>query len=708
MAQVVLGRHATRGDTHALKVMTLSVPSARRRFLREAEAQARVDHPNVVSILDTFEHRDFPVLVLEFVDGPTLADVLAADALSATEVSEVFRDMVAGVQAAHEAGLVHRDLKPGNVLLATVDGRVTAKIADFGLAKMMMAPESDGAPLTRTGMAMGTPAYMSPEQMRSSKDVDHRTDIYALGAILYEMLSGRPLYAGNELVDVFPLAVASRYTPLEQLVADLPEHVGRAVEGALFADPDRRWRDCDALLAAWSPPESPAVVEPLNASIPKRAGLTAAGTLMGALASVALLWAVSGTWGVQSSGPVFYVVVLLGALGSGIISGFGTTRANNPPWVAGWMLLGLMPLVAGYFGTYIGIGVALNAIESVEPAQQVLFAPRAIRVALLTTQHGGAVSAGLLAMIAWSFALRGDRAPIARGWSAAALVAVGGGGLAVLDINAGSPSVLWVYAVALLNIGACVRISESRTGGGWYRILCLCSTVAATICVTVSDTTAQAIAAFNTHLASDFSGPLATAAAFESLGASPLELHWQWPLLFTSAAVWACLDPFLLRLDKRAALVQAIFLVGALAVLGSQWSSARVQSQSIQASVVPNFIRIASLEQLGVALTDATLNEREQVVGYGQEAPPRFNADWQGAVLVESDDSPPLRAGDQIVTLWSQPVHGAVDLLTRLERCAAEACVPEPGKAEFGVLRREGGTAKLINLTMKVGTDRPK
>src|SRR5262249_15271476 len=158
-------------------------------------------HPNVVQVFEVGEHEGRPFFSLEFCPGGTLADKLDGTPLPAGEATRLVQTLARAVQAAHERGIVHRDLKPGNVLLAA-DG--TPKITDFGLAKKL-----GEAGQTQTGAVLGTPSYMAPEQAQGrSKEVGPPADVYALGAILYELLTGRPPFKATTALDTLRQALA--------------------------------------------------------------------------------------------------------------------------------------------------------------------------------------------------------------------------------------------------------------------------------------------------------------------------------------------------------------------------------------------------------------------------------------------------------------------------------------------------------------------
>jgi len=210
-------------------------PNSQRRFRREAQAAARIRHPNVVSILDvTLGDSGELAIVMERLRGETLRSLLSRKArLTPNEIAELFEPVLSAVAAAHAAGIVHRDLKPENIFLCVDElQEETVKLLDFSLAKVASKLlESQSLGLTASGAMLGTPYYMSPEQVFGECDVDHRTDIWALGVTLYECLSGvRPTDAANAgqvfkritTHDITPLAEVASFVP-----AELAELIGR-------------------------------------------------------------------------------------------------------------------------------------------------------------------------------------------------------------------------------------------------------------------------------------------------------------------------------------------------------------------------------------------------------------------------------------------------------------------------------------------------
>jgi serine/threonine protein kinase len=177
------------GRVAALKVMMPELakdPSFVERFTREGRALARLQHPNIVSVFDIGETRGYCWLLMEYVDGVNLRQVMQSGSLSPKDALQIIPGVCAALEYAHGQGVLHRDIKPENILL---DGSGRVKIADFGVAKLSEV-EGRRVTLTVSGSSLGTPAYMAPEQIERPQDVDHRADIYSLGVVFYEMLTG--------------------------------------------------------------------------------------------------------------------------------------------------------------------------------------------------------------------------------------------------------------------------------------------------------------------------------------------------------------------------------------------------------------------------------------------------------------------------------------------------------------------------------------
>jgi serine/threonine protein kinase len=191
------------------------------RFHREARAAAALNHPNIVTLFSAEEHDGVHFLTMELIDGRPLDELIPAEGFPAGRTVELATALVEAVAAAHDKGLVHRDLKPANVMV-TSDGRV--KVLDFGLTKDLRAVSEDAATMTssgntQAGVVMGTPLYMSPEQIAGAR-VDHRTDIFSLGIILYELATGHRPFHGSSQMEL--AASILRDTPPMITKADVP------------------------------------------------------------------------------------------------------------------------------------------------------------------------------------------------------------------------------------------------------------------------------------------------------------------------------------------------------------------------------------------------------------------------------------------------------------------------------------------------------
>jgi eukaryotic-like serine/threonine-protein kinase len=210
------------------------------RFRIEAETIARVMHPNVVPVYDVGESGGQPYLAMEYLAGGSLAQTLADGPLAPPAAAEIAETLARAVEAIHSHRILHRDLKPTNVLRA-VDG--TYKIADFGLAKWLDDPDGP----TATGSVFGTPSYMAPEQAEDSGDVGPAADIYALGAILYECLTGRPPFRGASTLDTLRMVRETSPVPLRQLQPAVPRDLETICLKCLQKDPQSRYADAAAL-----------------------------------------------------------------------------------------------------------------------------------------------------------------------------------------------------------------------------------------------------------------------------------------------------------------------------------------------------------------------------------------------------------------------------------------------------------------------------
>ncbi len=237
------------GSEWALKELTLRRAEVEERFRSEAAIQLRLDHPGVVRARELVDVDGAPGLVMELVDGPGLDRWLFDNPAAPLRLrDELARQIVEAVGWAHHQGLVHRDLKPGNVLVASGPEGPIARLTDFGLAKQADVQLHQ----TRSGIALGTPRYMAPEQIRDAKRVDHRADVFSLGALLYELYTGRPAFERGTLVEIFTAVIDGDYDDPAQF--GVPERVCHAIRGALEPDLTKRLPDCAALQAALDVP----------------------------------------------------------------------------------------------------------------------------------------------------------------------------------------------------------------------------------------------------------------------------------------------------------------------------------------------------------------------------------------------------------------------------------------------------------------------
>jgi serine/threonine-protein kinase len=244
MGVVYKARHLRLNRTVAVKMLLAGVyatPHERARFQREAEAVASLRHANIVQVHDVGDHDGRPYFTMEYVEGGSLAQALAGTPQPARQAAALLATLAQAVQVAHHAGIVHRDLKPANILL-TADG--TPKIADFGLALHF-----DGGPaLTLSGARLGTPSYMAPEQaIGKAAMMGPATDLYALGAVLYEMLTGRPPFRGETAAETERQVIADEPVPPSRLNPKVPRDLETVCLKCLHKGPQRRYPTAAAL-----------------------------------------------------------------------------------------------------------------------------------------------------------------------------------------------------------------------------------------------------------------------------------------------------------------------------------------------------------------------------------------------------------------------------------------------------------------------------
>ncbi len=248
MARVWRVRHTETGVLGALKVSRSRDPELLARAAREGRIQSLVRHPNVLAALDIVEVDGTPGIVLEFLEGGlTLDTELERGRMVGSRLDAAVNAVLDGVEAAHRAGYIHRDLKPANVLLAQRGEEWVPQIADFGLARPEFEPPE--TKLTRAGYILGSAAYMAPEQARDAGSVDARADIWSLGCVIYEMVTGEPAFGGDSIDEVLINAGHARFRPLDSHVPDVEARWQVGVEACLHVDPEMRAPDVATLRA---------------------------------------------------------------------------------------------------------------------------------------------------------------------------------------------------------------------------------------------------------------------------------------------------------------------------------------------------------------------------------------------------------------------------------------------------------------------------
>ena len=297
MASVFAGRDAELDRPVAVKLLAESLTgdeSFRKRFVREARLAARLSHPNVVSVYDAGEDDGRPYIVMEYVEGENLAEVLSRRGrLPPEEARGLALQAARGLAHAHEAGLVHRDVKPQNLILRA-DG--VLKIADFGIARA-----AEATALTQAGTVLGTAAYLAPEQALGEQ-VTAAADVYSLGAVLYELLAGRPPFEFESLADLAAKQSRMEVTPVREFSPDVPQQLEDVVMHCLARNPAYRPASGGQLAAELEGGAAEPVTQPVRRTITRPTRVLQAATserrhlwlaLAGVLALAAILLAVA-------------------------------------------------------------------------------------------------------------------------------------------------------------------------------------------------------------------------------------------------------------------------------------------------------------------------------------------------------------------------------------------------------------------------------
>lgn len=280
MGDVYKARHRMMDRTVALKIINRELvrkPEAVERFHREVKTAAKLSHPNIVTAYDAEQAGDVHYLVMEFVDGVDLAHTVESrGALPIADACDYVRQAASGLQYAHECGMVHRDIKPHN-LMVTADG--TVKILDFGLASLGSVALGDAettemsGELTTAGSIMGTPDYIAPEQAEDASKADTRSDIYSLGITLYSLLAGRPPFADASVLRKLKSHAQTDPEPIESLRDDIPENLAAVMKRMLEKDPAKRYQtasDVADALELFAPPSTLAAIPTADLATPQR------------------------------------------------------------------------------------------------------------------------------------------------------------------------------------------------------------------------------------------------------------------------------------------------------------------------------------------------------------------------------------------------------------------------------------------------------
>ncbi|MGH9295862.1 MAG: serine/threonine-protein kinase, partial [Acidimicrobiales bacterium] len=343
MAEVYRGRDERLARPVALKVLLSSFAGdseLRARFEEEAKAAAMVSHPNIVAVYDAGEDEGRAFIVMELVPGETLAALVGRQPMDVGLVRRLGAGILDALAAAHASGLLHRDIKPANVLLGPDD---TARVADFGIAKAAQASAADDR--TIVNAVLGTPMYLAPERARGSP-ATVRSDLWSVGVVLYEMLTGRRPFAAESAIASSLAAAEGRYTPLGELRPDAGTGLAAVIDRALRPDPGERFAsaaemaaalrssgtDTTARLApmAQSPAGAETEVLPLGASPPTT--VARAGAAGGTLATTVV--GQDGEWPPRrprSNGPLLLTLVVVVAIAAAVIGIALATSSPGPP-----------------------------------------------------------------------------------------------------------------------------------------------------------------------------------------------------------------------------------------------------------------------------------------------------------------------------------------------------------------------------------------
>ena len=366
MATVYLARDERHDRRVAVKVLRpeLSVELGPDRFVREIHLAARLNHPHIMALFDSGEAGGFLYYVMPVVEGESLRERLQqAKRLPVEDATQIAREVADALDYAHRHGVVHRDIKPENILLQ--DGH--AVVADFGIGKAVTAAAKGAAAITRTGVTVGTPAYMSPEQAAGEETIDGRSDLYSLGCVLYEMLAGEPPFTGPTAQAVITAHLTATPQLVGELRPDTPPAVADAIARALAKDPNARFRTATSFRDAIGAPATAAA--PQHAHPLRVAGLygLAAALVLG-LAYLLTIelglpnWVISGAFALLLVGLPIVIATGLGLsrwlTWQRTLAGLGLAFGALGVGAAGYMAMRLLGI--GPVGTLVASGVLKN------------------------------------------------------------------------------------------------------------------------------------------------------------------------------------------------------------------------------------------------------------------------------------------------------------------------------------------------------------
>jgi len=272
MSRVFLATEVALGRPVVIKVLTpeLAAGVNRERFRREVQLAAGLQHPMIVPLLTAGEAEGLLWYTMPFVEGESLRERIGRGVLSPRDALPILVDVARALGAAHRKGIVHRDIKPGNILLHEQH----AMVVDFGVAKALTAAGSDATGLTTSGLAVGTPAYMSPEQAAGDARIDARADVYALGCVAYEILSGKPPFTDPSAARMLVAQVSQMPVPLYQ-VAPVKMGMSAVIMRCLEKNPGDRWPAADALADAFEQQRFTAEMTPIPEVVTPRSRTSA-------------------------------------------------------------------------------------------------------------------------------------------------------------------------------------------------------------------------------------------------------------------------------------------------------------------------------------------------------------------------------------------------------------------------------------------------